>query len=185
MAQNKKHVGALVSGTRIALVMAQLPDAPLKSLIIELDSLPPYHEELLRNVLISDPAQEARDLADVMGSTNVPGLGRSLMLEFHKHGFMRSESIDNIILTPNDKTSVPLREVLAAMGKLGVAAALATKAEKAVSVLSPEDEAAALIAEADVLTTRASALREKAAALLQPKIEEVAAMEQTTTQVSA
>lgn len=182
--QNKKHYGVLRgTGTRVAIVMMQVPDSPLRSLIIELDSLPPYHDELLSNVMMSDRAKEASVLADVLGATNVPGTGRSLMMEFHINKLMRSEPIENILLTPNNKTSVPLRDVLASMGKLGVNAALLADAEQAArqaaEVTDPKVKAANLMAEAEMLETQAREKRAMAIAL-DPSLNPVQA-ETTTT----
>lgn len=129
--QNRKHVGVLKTGTRVAIVMMQIPGSPLKALVAELDSLPPYHEELLRNVLNSQNAQSASSLADVMGSTNVPGIGRSLMMDFHINKLMRAEPVENIYLTPNPQTKQSLLDVLKSMGKFGVDAAAQLQAEQA------------------------------------------------------
>lgn len=161
---SKKHVGVLANtGTRIAIAMLQIPDAPLKALIIDMDSLPPYYEELLRNVLSSQVAQDANCLADVLGTTNVPGVGRSLMMEFHKHQLMRAESIDNVILTPTNDSKFKLRDVLASMGKLGVNEAMLVQSQKAVeAVVDPLQQAKNLLEEANLLELEVSAKRAKA-----------------------
>lgn len=184
---SRKHVGVLANtGTRIAIAMLQIPDSPLRALIIDMDALPPYYEELLRNVLVSQAAQDAHCLADVLGATNVPGVGRSLMMEFHKHKLMRAESIDNVILTPTQDSKFKLRDVLASVGKLGVGAAMLGQSQEATAPaapLSPQQTARILLQEATQLEADASEKRAQAY-LLAPElmaVREVIPQEVATT----
>jgi hypothetical protein len=44
--------------------------------------------------------------------------GRTVLEEFHRHGLMRKEPIENIIMMPRPNAPFPLRDILEQLGKL-------------------------------------------------------------------
>lgn len=118
----KKHVGKIKStDTRCVIVFMQLPDDKEKALIIDVEALPPRYEQLLLSVVDSQEGQAETDLASAMARRVVQDTGNTVLVEFHRLGLLRPESIDNIILLPQPNTPYPLRDILSQLGRLAPA----------------------------------------------------------------
>ena len=174
MSQIKKHIGKVKStGRRCAVVFMQLPDNPVKSLIVDVEALNAKYEQILLEVLESSEGQNESDLASIMGRRMVPETGRTILEEFHRLGLMRAESIDNIIMMPRPNTPFELRDILSHLGRLTTDAAKVTPApvekhNQIVSNMQAQNEeqrqqmAMNFIAEADMLDAEANKKRELA-----------------------
>jgi hypothetical protein len=115
----KKHVGKIKStDTRCVIAFMQLPDNKEKALIIDVEALPPRYEQLLLSVVDSAEGQAETDLASAMARRVVQDTGNTVLVEFHRLGMLRAESIDNIILLPQPNTPYPLRDILEQLGRL-------------------------------------------------------------------
>ena len=176
MSDIKKHVGRIKStDQRCVVVFMQLPDDREKALIVNVESLPERYEQLVMEILNSPEGQQAGDLAETLGRRMVPEQGVTVLAELHNRGFLRAESIDNIIMFPRPNSPFPLRDLLTAMNRLeGVEAPVVQEtdsdskfnqhvANKNASV-SEEKMATAMniLAEAEMLQGEANRKREQA-----------------------
>jgi hypothetical protein len=173
----------------------QLPDDKEKALIVNVETLPERLEQLVMEILNSPEGQQAGDLADTLGRRMVPEQRVTVLTELHNRGYLRAETIDNIIMFPRPNSPFPLRDLLAAMGKLdGVTAATADTGDsdgkynqhvqnKNVAVTEEKMATAMnILAEAEMLQLEANRKREQAYKIapgLRPEqtaIKEVAAV---------
>jgi hypothetical protein len=114
-----KHVGKVKStDRRCVVVFMQLPENPGQSLIIDVESLTPRFEQIIRELVESKEGQEVNDFAEFMTRRNVPETGRNVLNEFHVNGLMRVEPIDNIIMVPFPNQPIALVDILEAKGTL-------------------------------------------------------------------
>jgi hypothetical protein len=119
MANIKKHVGKVKStDKRCVVVFMQLPDEKNQALIIDVEALQPRYEQILLEVVDSAEGQNENDLASAMARRTVQESGRTVLEEFHRHGLMRKEPIENIIMMPRPNAPFPLRDILEQLGKL-------------------------------------------------------------------
>lgn len=119
MANIKKHVGKVKStDKRCVVVFMQLPDEKNNALIIDVEALQPRYEQILLEVVDSAEGQSENDLASAMARRTVQESGRTVLEEFHRHGLMRKEPIENIIMMPRPNAPFPLRDILEQLGKL-------------------------------------------------------------------
>ncbi len=117
MSTIKKHIGKIRStDQRCVVVFMSLPDKPESALIINVESLSERYEQLLMEVVNSPEGQQGNDLASTMTRRIVPETGRTVLEEFHNRGFMRAESVDNILMMPKPNQPFPLRDILTQMG---------------------------------------------------------------------
>lgn len=118
MSAIKKHIGKIIStDQRCVVVFMQLPEAEDKALIINTESLTPFHEQILMEVVNSPEGQQAGDLAAVLGRRMVQQTGRTILEEFHVRGLMRAEPISNIVMLPRPNVPMPLADIVAAIDK--------------------------------------------------------------------
>ena len=114
-----KHVGKVkTTDRRCVVVMMQLPEDPYKSLIIDIESLTPRYEQIIREMIESKEGQAVTDFADFMTQRSVPETGRNVLNEFHVNGLMRTEPVDNIVMVPFPNQPVSLVDILEAKGTL-------------------------------------------------------------------
>ena len=119
MANIKKHVGKVKStDKRCVVVFMQLPTEKDFALIIDVEALQPRYEQILLAVVDSVEGQSENDLASAMARRTVQESGRTVLEEFHVHGLMRKEPMDNIIMMPRPNMPFPLRDILQQLGKL-------------------------------------------------------------------
>jgi hypothetical protein len=118
MAAFIKHVGTHKgTNTRLSVVFLRLPDEPENALVVYSDSLPDkYHEDFM-SALESKEGQAARELYEVL-SRKVFWNGNSMLETLHKEGLMKKVPIEQIIMSPNSTTSLPLSDLLAQMDEI-------------------------------------------------------------------
>tara|TARA_R110002074_G_scaffold234709_1_gene406556 strand:+ start:91 stop:741 length:651 start_codon:yes stop_codon:yes gene_type:complete len=118
MAAFIKHVGTHKgTNTRLSVVFLRLPDEPENALVVYSDSLPDkYHEDFM-SALESKEGQAARELYEVL-SRKVFWNGNSMLETLHKEGLMKKIPIEQIIMSPNSTTSLPLSDLLAQMDEI-------------------------------------------------------------------
>lgn len=122
MSVQKKHIGKIKSTEqRCVVIFMQIPDAPEKALIVNIESLPERYEQIFMEVVNSPEGQQANDLGATLGRRMFPDTGRTVLEEFHNRGFMRAEPVDNIIMIPRPNMFFPLRDILVELGKLNAA----------------------------------------------------------------
>lgn len=111
------HAATLTDGlsTRLIVAYKQIPGAPLKALVIKVDSLVRTvdRDELLILAKSSD-AQREKDFINV--------LHRKGLLQFYQtNKFFETVSVDEVLMTPGDGKKIPLRQIINAInGSQGV-----------------------------------------------------------------
>lgn len=93
-------------GTRLIVAYKQLPDAPLKALVIKVDSITSNtdRDELL--ILAKSPqAQKEKDFINLLSQKN-------LLTYYHTNKLLEAVDIDSVLMTPGDGQKIPLRQVL-------------------------------------------------------------------------
>lgn len=115
-----KHVGRHSgTGQRLSVVFLQLPDDTDNALVVYSDSLPDrYHQDFMQ-AIESPEGQAARNLYEVLGR-KVFWHGTTMLETLHKERHLVKIPTDQIIMTPNSNTSIPLNDILKEMGKITV-----------------------------------------------------------------
>ena len=57
-------------------------------------------------------------MGDILSRRIMPDTGLDVLNTFHRHGLLRSEPVDNIIMLPRPNMPFPLRQILEGMGKV-------------------------------------------------------------------
>lgn len=107
--QMLKHVGKH-NDKKIVLVYRQIPDEDHMCLVIYSDTLPQmFHDEVMQ-VLESAVGQASQELADAL-FRSVMKDGRNCLETLHREGFLKKVATNQVIITPNAKSSVRLDEL--------------------------------------------------------------------------
>jgi len=111
MAQNQviKHVGRH-GDKKIVLAYRQIPGDEHMCLVMYSDSLPQMMHNEVMQVIESPVGQNATDLADAM-FRHVMADGRNCLEAVHKSGYLKKVNTNQVIITPNAKSSVRLDEL--------------------------------------------------------------------------
>jgi hypothetical protein len=187
-----KHVGKLSTNNRKCIVAYRVvPGEPDNCIVVYTESLDADMHDSLIKLVESNAGQTANELADAMARTLLPD-GRNMLATFHTTGKLNKLPTKQVIMVPNQQSSVPLNELneliaqqqgvsvedLAvapsnALKKAPVAEAQAeiTEAPTAQSdgVLSDEDLASQYRSQADAMFKEAKRLREQAEELVPTK----------------
>lgn len=104
-----KHVGKH-NDRKIALLWREVPNEDHMCLVVYSDLLPRLiHDEIMK-VLESASGQAAENLADALWR-NVMADGRNTLEALHREGFIKKVPTNQVIVTPNAKSSVRLDEL--------------------------------------------------------------------------
>jgi hypothetical protein len=104
-----KHIGKH-GEKRIVLVFRQIPGDEHMCLVLYSDMLPSLvHDEVMK-VLESAVGQNSKDLADALHRHTMSN-GANCLETIHKSGYMKKVPTNQIIITPNAKSSVRLDEL--------------------------------------------------------------------------
>lgn len=167
-----KHVGKLKNGSKVVVLFRTVPNEDHNCLITETASLPSLYHDRLMELVESDEGQQSNELSDLL-SRRFFADGSNVLGTLHNQGFIKKVSTENVLLTPNSKTSVPLVEVnkiLQGEAKNSLTKEnIASNAEPVVvenSVLHNEDLAKSLLAQAENYEKEAVKLREQAEKLM-------------------
>lgn len=107
--QMLKHVGRHNS-KKIVLVYRQIPGDEHMCLILYSDSLPQlYHDEVMQ-CLESAVGQNSEELADALFRVTMKD-GTNCLEALHRQGLMKKVNTNQVIITPNAKSSVRLDEL--------------------------------------------------------------------------
>jgi len=180
-----KHVGR-IKANRQKLVVAYrtLPGDPYSALVIPTASLPADEHDTLMKAVESAAGQQANEFYEVMQRTSLPD-GRNMLVGFHQRGNMRKVATNEVEMTPDTRSALPLDELnniiaeqkgvaledLAVGGQTPTTATTQATVEEPVAevttpdVLSDDQLAAQYRSQADALFKEAKALREQAEAL--------------------
>ena len=183
-----KHVGRMInSKQRVIVAYRVVPGEADNCIVIATDSLDASEHDALMNIVESEGGQNESTIANLMMRTRLPD-GRNMLTGFHTTGKMMKMATNEIEMTPDTKTTIPLNELneLIAQQQGVTVADLAlegaTEAEKEMTtqapvemaatdseVISDEDLAAKYRSDADRLFKEAKRLREEAEQLAPTK----------------
>jgi hypothetical protein len=104
-----KHIGKH-NDKRIVLVFRQIPGDEHMCLVLYSDMLPQLvHDEVMK-VLESPVGQNSKELADALHRQTMAD-GRNCLEVLHKNNYMKKVNTNQVIITPNAKSSVRLDEL--------------------------------------------------------------------------
>lgn len=104
-----KHIGKH-SSKKIVLVYRQIPDENHMCLILYSDTLPQLLHDEVMTCLESSIGQQAEELADALFRVTMKD-GRNCLEALHQQGFLKKVNTNQVIITPNAKSSVRLDEL--------------------------------------------------------------------------
>ena len=106
-----KHVGKMKNnGARIVIAYRTIPGDSASALVIGTQSLMDSYHDALMSLVESDSAQQADELADVMAVRRFPD-GSNMLQYVHANGLLKKVPTTGVLVTPNNKTSIPLDEL--------------------------------------------------------------------------
>ena len=109
MASMLKHVGRH-GDKKVVLIYRQIPGDEHMCLVLYSDTLPQLvHDEVMK-VLESTVGQQSPELADAL-FRHVMADGRNCLEVCHKSGYLKKVNTNQVIITPNAKSSVRLDEL--------------------------------------------------------------------------
>jgi hypothetical protein len=137
MAQNQviKHVGRH-GDKKIVLAYRQIPGDEHMCLVMYSDMLPSLVHNEVMAVLESPVGQNASDLADAL-FRHVMADGRNCLEVVHKSGYLKKVNTNQVIITPNAKSSVRLDELNGILNEMN-------KGEEAIKKLAELDAGAGM-----------------------------------------
>ena len=106
-----KHVGKMKNnGAKIVIAYRTLPGDPYSALVIGTQQLQDSYHDAVMSLVESDMAQQADELADVMAVRRFTD-GSNMLEYVHANGFLRKVPTDGVLITPDNKSSIPLNEL--------------------------------------------------------------------------
>jgi len=106
-----KHIGKLKSNSRkVAVVYRTLPGDPYSALIVGTESLTDSEHDILMNMIEGPVGQNANELAEAMARTTLSD-GSIMLARFHALNKLQKIATNQVIMTPNTTTNVPLDEL--------------------------------------------------------------------------
>ena len=131
-----KHIGKH-NDKRIVLVFRQIPGDEHMCLVLYSDMLPSMvHDEVMK-VLESPVGQASKELSDAMHRHTMAD-GRNCLEVIHKMGMMKKVPTNQVIITPNAKSSVRLDELNSILNEMD-------KGEEAIKKMADLDKNAGLV----------------------------------------
>jgi hypothetical protein len=104
-----KHIGRH-GDKKIVLIFRQIPGDDHMCLVVYSDMLPQMiHDETMK-CLESPVGQNSKELADAMHRHTMSN-GQNLLETIHKSGYMKKVNTNQVVITPNAKSSVRLDEL--------------------------------------------------------------------------
>jgi len=106
-----KHVGKMKNNSaRVAIVYRTLPGDPYSSLVIGTNGLVDSYHDSLMAVIESDMGQQTNELADILSVRRFPD-GSNMLGYLHTNGHLVKVPTNMVLVTPDNKTSIPLNEL--------------------------------------------------------------------------
>lgn len=104
-----KHVGKH-SDRKVVIMFREVPEESHMALVVYSDVLPRMiHDELMRAVE-SAAGQAAKEISEVVHRTTMAD-GRNLLTVLHREGMLKKVPTNQVLVTPNAKSSVRLDEL--------------------------------------------------------------------------
>lgn len=104
----KKHIGIIKStSTRVLVVFREMPDDNTRCLIAEFDRMPDKYRDRIQEILNSNEAVQTNDLYEVLAKKAMVE-HQSALNGLHTNGLLRTELVENIVMTPLPNQELPL-----------------------------------------------------------------------------
>jgi len=130
MASFIKHVGKHKgTGTRLSVVFMQLPNEPENALVVYSDSLPDKYHQSFMDAIESKEGQSSKELYEVLTRKVFPN-GQGMLDTLHKEGYLGKVAADQVVMTPNSATVIPLPQLLSEMSKISGEDAVGVQEER-------------------------------------------------------
>jgi hypothetical protein len=104
-----KHVGKH-NNRKVVILYREVPSEEHMALLVYTDNLPSNFHDSIMNCLESNEGQSAESFSDVLFRNLLPD-GRAILPALHKEGYIKKAQTNQIILTPNAKSSIRLDEL--------------------------------------------------------------------------
>ena len=106
-----KHVGRMKNnGARVAIAYRTLPEDPHNCLVISTQGLGDSYHDTLMSLLESESGQQSNELAEILAVRRFPD-GTVMLSYLHSNGHLRKVPTANVLVTPDNQTSIPLNEL--------------------------------------------------------------------------
>jgi hypothetical protein len=106
-----KHIGRMKHNRRkVAVAYRTIPNEPYSAVVVTTENLMADEHDALIKLIESPAGQQANELADAMGRTQLPD-GRNMLAGFHTTGKMIKVKTDEVEMTPDTSTTIPLNEL--------------------------------------------------------------------------
>ena len=130
-----KHIGKH-NDRKLVLLFGEVPEESHMCLVVYSDLLPRMiHDELMKAVE-SEVGQNAKEVSEVLHRTFMPD-GRKLLEVLHREGMIKKVPTNQVLVTPNNKSSVRLDELNNILNEMA-------KGEQAIARLAELDKNAGM-----------------------------------------
>lgn len=130
-----KHVGKH-NNKKVVILFRTVPNEEHMCLLIYPDTLPRHIHDDIMSALESDSGQQAKEFSDYLFRVTLQD-GNNALATLHKEGMIKKVPTNQVIVTPNAKSTVRLDELNDILGKLAMG-------EEAVKELADLDKNAGL-----------------------------------------
>jgi len=138
MASSMKHVGTH-NNKKVVVLFRQTPNEDHMALVTYSDSMPSLIHDAVMETVQSDVGQQAENLADALQRKTMPD-GRIALTVLHQEGYIKKVQTNQVIMTPNAKSTVRLDELNDVVNKLkagGEAAEKMRELDRNAGMVSP------------------------------------------------
>jgi hypothetical protein len=172
-----KHVGT-ANNKKVIIVQRQLPNEEHMAAVIYSDIMPAkYHDDVMK-LLESPEGQNAYEFKDIL-NRRMMGDGNNMLTALSNEGYLKKVAANNVMVTPNSKSSVRLDELNKLLDEVGrgeQAVKKLEKMEKKQGFGKPEADDVVDTWEEDVSVTDLTASKTPAAPAAAPAIDQTALM---------
>jgi|TARA_B100001094_G_scaffold323824_1_gene375399 hypothetical protein len=182
---NLKHVGRIKSNQRkVVLAYMTVPNEPDNCICVTTENLMAEEHDTLMKLVESDSGQNEDVLANAMARTRLPD-GKIMLSSFHQTGKMVKVPTNQVEMTPNTKTTIPLDDLIQAIaqqkgvgtedlanvmqGQPAATTPVTEAPQTTDGVLTDEELATQYRSQADAMFKEAKRLREQAEELVPTK----------------
>jgi len=139
MASSIKHTGTH-NGKKVVVLFRQTPNEDHMALVVYSDSMPSLIHDAVMECVQSDVGQQADNFADALQRKTMTD-GRVALTVLHQEGYIKKVQTNQVIMTPNAKSTVRLDELNDVVNKLkegGEAAERMRELDQNAGMVSPQ-----------------------------------------------
>lgn len=111
MAKPLKHIGRISNtGSKVLVVFRTLPGESNTALVLPVSNLPDHYHDSIMEMVVTDQAQEAFELGEMMFIRSFPD-GRPMLQAMQADGRLQKVATDRVTMTPNPNDSILLSDL--------------------------------------------------------------------------